>query len=234
MKVITVDQILREVRTGAFQMIDAFFVSARVFGGNINDNIPKFAIKYNPIPLFLEYDLHYQFVGEYFIDAKQSVQFTYGFGNHRILENSENDKMSMFRFEYKRFFRPFNTQKKARGYWGPEIMYKRALVPEDASPAIGFNLPPYPRHFFVNVAAFHLKLGREHIDLKNFPVFEAFFGAGVRGFNNFFGLYTIFWLRKRLSGVGNVWQVARKRNYAVCCYWNRLWFWKMEKVGFEY
>ncbi|MCP9766559.1 hypothetical protein EGI22_01475 [Lacihabitans sp. LS3-19] len=164
-----------------------FFVSAQVFGGNLNDSIPKFAIKYNPIPLFLEYDLHYQFVGEYFIDAKQSVQFTYGFGNHRILKNSENDKMSMFRLEYKRFFRPFNPQKKARGYWGPEIMYKRALVPEDASPAIGFNLPPYPRHFFVNVAAFHLKLGREHIDLKNFPVFEAFFGAGVRGFNNFLG-----------------------------------------------
>lgn len=163
------------------------FISASVFGRNSNDTIPKFAVKFNPIPLFLEYDIHFQFVGEYFFDARQSVQASFGFGNHKMLKNSINDKMNMFRLEYKKFFRPFSPQKMTRGYWGPEIMYKRVLEPDDAIAAYGYNLPPYPRHFFVNVAALHIKLGREHINIKSFPVFDAFLGLGVRGYYNFQG-----------------------------------------------
>lgn len=161
------------------------FISVNVFGSFSPDSLPKFAIKFNPIATFLEVDPHLQFSGEYFLNAKRSVQATFGFGSDKIFESSRNEKVMMFKLEHREFFRPFTSKKKGRGYWAQEIMYKKVLEKKNAENILNPQLPSVEYFLNVNVAAFHIKIGHEFIGLQGFPILDIFLGLGVRTYNNY-------------------------------------------------
>ncbi len=161
------------------------FISVNVFGSFSPDSLPKFAIKFNPIAAFLEVDPHLQFSGEYFLNARRSVQATFGFGNYKIFESSSNEKAMMFRLEHRGFFRPFTSKKKGRGYLAQEIMYKKVLEKKSAENILNPQSPSVEYILNVNVAAFHVKLGHEFIGPQGFPVFDVFLGLGLRTYNNY-------------------------------------------------
>ncbi|MCP9762133.1 hypothetical protein EGI31_04140 [Lacihabitans soyangensis] len=128
---------------------------------------------------------------EYFIDAKRSAQFTFGFGNKAIFKKEEYNVVYMARLEYRKFSKPFSSKKNGRNYWATELMYKH--VEEPFSPVtaptdiLGYTQPPYFTKFFVNVLASHIKIGREYIDMQYFPAFDIFLGLGVRAYHNYIG-----------------------------------------------
>ncbi len=162
--------------------------STKIFGQAVSDTLPSFAIKYNPIPLFLEVDRHLQMSFEYFIDSKRSAQFSCGFGNSSIFKKEDYEIIYMVRAEYRKYFRPFSLLKNGRGYKATELMYKHVQEPYNPIKPYGMShLPTYTSHFFVNVLAAHFKVGREYVDLKTFPAFDIYFGLGVRAFYNYTG-----------------------------------------------
>lgn len=168
-----------------------FFLASKCFSQIATDTIPSFAIKYNPVPLFLEVDKHLQMSFEYFIDDKSSAQFTFGFGNSSIFKKEDYNKVYMARIEYRRFFKPFSTTKNGRNYWATELMYKNAEEPYSPIPEpiglSGNNQTPFFSKFLVNVMATHIKIGREYIDMRHFPAFDIFIGVGIRAYHNFIG-----------------------------------------------
>lgn len=162
--------------------------STKIFGQAVSDTLPSFAIKYNPIPLFLEVDRHLQMSFEYFIDSKRSAQFSCGFGNSSIFKKEDYEIIYMVRAEYRKYFRSFSLLKNGRGYKATELMYKHVQEPYNPIKPYGMShLPTYTSHFFVNVLAAHFKVGREYVDLKTFPAFDIYFGLGVRAFYNYTG-----------------------------------------------
>jgi len=161
------------------------FICSNVFGSYSSDSLPNFSIKFNPIATFLEVDPHIQFSGEYFLNAKKSVQATFGFGNDKIFESSSNKKAMMFRLEHRVYFRPFSSKKKGRGYLAQEMMYKKVLEKKSAESISNPKSPSVRYLLNVNVAALHLKLGHEFIGQNGFPVLDVFFGMGLRTYNNF-------------------------------------------------
>lgn len=169
-------------------LIFLLFLSPKCFSQIVLDTIPSFSIKYNPVPLFLEVDKHLQMSFAYFIDAKRSVQFTFGFGNRSIFKNENYNVVYMSRIEYRKFFKPFATIKNGRSYWSTELMFKHAEEPFFPEiPSESYNFPLYESKFLVNVLASHLKFGREYIDMKYFPAFDIFLGIGVRVYHNYIG-----------------------------------------------
>jgi hypothetical protein len=78
------------------------------FGKPDVDSIPSFSIKFKPIPLKLDYDPHLLLGIEYFLNARRSIEFSYGNGTFLKL----NDKtVNIVRAEFKTYRRPFNVQK---------------------------------------------------------------------------------------------------------------------------
>jgi hypothetical protein len=165
-------------------IIRLFFVFTNCFASVKEDTIPRFAFKFNPVALVLELDQHFQFSGEYFLSPQRSLQATYGFGNHKILQNSNNNKTLMLRLEHRKYFGAFTSKKKGRGYLGQEIMYKNALEQKIAHKIEDVQAPGVNYQLNVNVAAFHLKLGHEFIGKAGFPVFDVFIGLGGRTYKN--------------------------------------------------
>ncbi len=165
--------------------------SVKCFGQVLTDSLPSFAIKYNPVPLFLEVDKHLQMSFEYFIDAKRSAQFTFGFGNRSMFKKENYNVVYMARIEYRKFSRPFSFKKNGRNYWATELMFKYAEEPfspvTTPTDILGYTQPPYFTKFFVNVLASHLKIGREYVDMRYFPTFDIFLGLGVRAYHNYIG-----------------------------------------------
>jgi hypothetical protein len=150
------------------------------FGKCNSDSIPSFAIKFRPVPLRIDLDPHLIFSGEFFLNARHSVEIAYG--NGKILKLNKN-RMNIGRAEYKTYFRPFSAQKEGRGYWSVEAMYKNVI-----EPIYGFSLtnPQLKSQstLNLNVAALHLKIGRTYVSKLGFPAVDVYLGLGIRGYNN--------------------------------------------------
>ena len=183
-----------------------FLFSFKAFAFEPNDSIPKFTVKWAPVAL-IDFDPNIQLHFEYFLSPKRSLEASYGFGNRRLLNWSDNDRMNQFRIQLRNYFRPFSPSKRGRGYWATELMYKNVLQPEIATS----NTEPFkqgPYKINVNVAAAHVIIGHQFISKQSFPVFDIFLGLGLRGYNNInvdlkpgysFQTFTMF---NRLDGKG--------------------------------
>jgi hypothetical protein len=184
----------------------------RLFGQSHLDSIPQFTIKYNPIPLLLEFDRHLQGSFEHFINAKRSVLYTFGFGNNKIFKNENYESVFMIRAEYRYYNRPFSWINNGRGFKSFELMYKHVQEPYyPFIPSGKSHLPTVKSSFFVNVLATNLKIGREYVDLKYFPAFEIYMGVGARAQYNFTGKIPPLYE----DGFGSNGLFGRKRGFRV-------------------
>ena len=185
-------------------LICALMFHITAFG--FNDSIPKFTLKWAPVAL-LDFDPNVQIHFEYFLTKKQSLEASYGFGNKNLLNWSQNDRMNQFRLQFRDYFGSYSTTKRGRSYWAAELMYKNVIQPEIAVK----ESEPFDRASYkinVNVGATHLILGHQYISSHGFPVFDMFFGLGLRAYKNTnlglepgysFQNYTMF---NRLAGTG--------------------------------
>ncbi len=128
-----------------------------------------------------------QFQAEYFLNPKNSLQFSYGFGAPKLFKKNKYIKADVFRIEYKKYYKTIDMDKPWGTYFGGELFYKNVLYPQtavktDELPSKNPQTDQYTVN--INVLAFHLKYGKTFIK-KGVPTFDFFVGAGVRYQHNF-------------------------------------------------
>lgn len=167
-------------------LFSILLLSNFAFSQDTTTFLPKYAIKWRPFAM-INIDPTIQFQAEYFLNPKNSLQFSYGFGAPEVFKQNKYTKADVFRIEYKRYYKTIDMDNPWGTYFGGELFYKNVLYPQTAvktedSPS---NNPQKDEYIVnINVMAFHLKYGKTFIK-KGIPTFDFFIGAGVRYQYNF-------------------------------------------------
>lgn len=147
---------------------------------------PLLAFKFAPLGV-LASDPNFQFQAEYFTRLRSSVEIGLGIGSNRTFKESSKESTRIYRIEYKKYFRPFTTERRAVGYFATELSHKDILINEVAYKIAADNFTDFnePLDFQLdaNFTAVRIKYGFTFFGEQGLPIFNTFFGIGV-GYKN--------------------------------------------------